>query len=119
MIARLMAKLEKGPEHTMPMEEPWVLPSMLNPASEDSNHSHCSPEPTEEHFLESAQQTESCQIKPATLNDFMGDRTKGRAFLNSCNLYIRLAPTQFTDDQAKIMWAFLFIKSNQAARFIN
>jgi hypothetical protein len=49
MIAQLMAKLEKGPEHMMPMEEPWVLPSMLNPASEDSNHSYCSPEPTEEH----------------------------------------------------------------------
>jgi hypothetical protein len=54
-----------------------------------------------------------------TPNNFTGDRTKGRAFLNSCNLYIGLAPTQFVDDQAKIMWAFSFMKSDWAARFVD
>jgi hypothetical protein len=49
----------------------------------------------------------------------MGDRTKGRAFLNSCKLYIRLAPTQFTDDHAKIMWAFSFMKSDRVAQFVD
>jgi hypothetical protein len=44
---------------------------------------------------------------------------KGRAFLNLCNSYIRLTPAQFTDDHAKIMWAFLFMKSHQAARFVD
>jgi hypothetical protein len=44
---------------------------------------------------------------------------KGRAFLNLCELYIRLTPTQFTDDHANIMWAFSFMKSNQAAQFVD
>ena len=55
--------------------------------------------------------------KPATPNDFLGDCTKGHAFINSCELYMALAPHQFTDDNAKIMWAFSFMKTDQAARF--
>jgi hypothetical protein len=58
-------------------------------------------------------------IKPATPNEFVGDHVKGRAFLNSCELYIRLAPTQFTDNHAKIMWAFSFMKGNWAAQFVD
>ena len=30
----------------------------------------------------------SSKLKPAPPSDFDGDRTKGRAFLNSCELYI-------------------------------
>ena len=56
--------------------------------------------------------------KLATPNDFLGDCTKGHAFINSCELYMALAPHQFADDNAKIMWAFSFLKTNQAAHFI-
>jgi len=44
---------------------------------------------------------------------------KGCAFLNSCNLYIGLAPTQFTDDQARIYWVLSFMKGDRAAHFTN
>jgi hypothetical protein len=41
-------------------------------------------------------------LKPVTLNDFDGDRVKGRAFLNLYRLYISLCEDQFKDEQAKI-----------------
>ena len=43
-------------------------------------------------------------LKPVTPSEFTRDCTKGHAFLSSCNLYVGLAPTQFTDDQARIYW---------------
>jgi len=46
--------------------------------------------------------TTTHRLKPATPSEFTGDCTKGCGFLNSCNLYIGLAPTQFSDDQARI-----------------
>ncbi len=58
-------------------------------------------------------------LKPATPNDFDGDRLKGRAFLNSCRLYISLCESQFQDDQAKIHWALSFMKSGRAALHAN
>jgi len=52
-----------------------------------------------------------------TPGEFTGDRTKGCAFLNSCDLYIGLAPTQFADDQARIYWVLSFMKGDRAAHF--
>jgi hypothetical protein len=49
----------------------------------------------------------------------LGDQTKGWAFLNSCELYINLAPHQFVDDTTKIIWAFLYMKSDWAAYFMD
>jgi Retrotransposon gag protein len=67
----------------------------------------------------SALQRASCRLKPATPNDFDGDRLKGQAFLNSCRLYISLCENQFQDDQAKIHWALSFMKSGRAALHAN
>jgi Zinc knuckle/Retrotransposon gag protein len=61
----------------------------------------------------------SRRLKPATPNDFDGDHLKGRAFLNSCRLYISLCKSQFQDDQAKIHWALSFMKSGCAALYAN
>ena len=58
-------------------------------------------------------------LKPATPNDFDGDRLRGRAFLNSCRLYISLCEDQFKDKQAKIHWALSFMKSGRAALYAN
>jgi len=41
----------------------------------------------------------------------------GRAFLNSCSLYIRLAPEQFCDEQEKILWALTFFKDGHTAKW--
>jgi hypothetical protein len=58
-------------------------------------------------------------LKPVTLNDFDVDCIKGRAFLNSCWLYISLCEDQFKDEQAKIHWALTFMKSGHAALYVN
>ena len=57
------------------------------------------------------------RAKPATPSDFDGDRAKGQAFLNSCELYLVLAPEQFVDDAAKVYWAISYMKSGRAALF--
>jgi len=61
--------------------------------------------------------TTTHRLKPVTLSEFTGDCMKGCAFLNSCDLYIGLAPTQFTNDQAKIYLVLSFMKGNRAAHF--
>jgi hypothetical protein len=58
-------------------------------------------------------------LKPATPNEFDGDRLKGRAFLNLCQLYIALCEHQFRDEQAQIHWALSFMKSGHAALHAN
>ena len=58
-------------------------------------------------------------LKPATPSEFDGDRIKGRAFLNSCRLYISLCDEQFRDEQAQIHWALSFMKSGRAALYAN
>jgi len=50
-------------------------------------------------------------LKLALLSEFDGDRTKGMAFLNSCQVYIHLCPNSFTDKQAKIFWAMSYMKA--------
>jgi len=49
--------------------------------------------------------------------DFNGERHNGHAFLNSCSLYIRLAPEQFHDEQERILWALTFFKGGRAAKW--
>jgi len=47
-------------------------------------------------------------------SDFNGKRHNGRAFLNSCSLYICLALEQFHDEQERILWALTFFKGGRA-----
>jgi Retrotransposon gag protein/Zinc knuckle len=61
--------------------------------------------------------TNSSKIKPASPSEFDGDRSKGRAFLNSVNLYIALRSTEFADDQVRICWTLSFMKTGRAAIF--
>jgi len=60
------------------------------------------------------QQTRSKLPSPP---DFSGEQTSGRAFLNSCTLYLRLAPEQFSCDEEKIFWTLTFFKDRCAARW--
>jgi Retrotransposon gag protein/Zinc knuckle len=56
-------------------------------------------------------------LKPSPPNEFNGDQSKGRAFINSCELYIRLVPQQFADEVTMVHWALTFMKSGRAALF--
>src|SRR5438034_8282066 len=57
------------------------------------------------------------KIKPAPPSDFDGDRGKGRAFLNSCELYLRLSPNRFPNELSKIYWALTYMKTDRAYMF--
>jgi hypothetical protein len=59
----------------------------------------------------------SPRIKPASPDNFDGDRSKGHAFLTSCELYLSLAGPDYPDEQARIHWALSFFKSGHAATF--
>jgi Retrotransposon gag protein/Zinc knuckle len=56
-------------------------------------------------------------LKAALPNEFTGDRANGRAFLNSCELYIRLARSKFVDEATMVHWALSFMKSGRASLF--
>jgi hypothetical protein len=96
------------------MQPPHVLPSISNPVSEDPRATPIPETPCERVTNSAGTQ----HIKLSCPNEFGGDRTKGRAFLNSCKLYTALAPHQLVDDHVKIMWALSFMKSGRAARFV-
>jgi len=49
--------------------------------------------------------------------DFGGKHHNGHAFLNSCSLYIYLAPEQFHNKEERILWALTFFKSGRAAKW--
>ena len=58
------------------------------------------------------------QARPKLLSplDFSGEQSSGQAFLNSCILYLCLAPEQFSYDKKKIFWTLTFFKEEQATR---
>jgi hypothetical protein len=59
----------------------------------------------------------SPRIKPANPDNFDSDRSKGHAFLTSCELYLTLTGADYPDEQARIHWALSFFKSRCAATF--
>jgi hypothetical protein len=52
-----------------------------------------------------------------TPDNFDGDRSKGHAFLTSCELYLSLTGLDYPDEQSRIHWALSFFKSGRAATF--
>jgi nucleotide-binding universal stress UspA family protein len=57
------------------------------------------------------------KLKPAPPNEFDGSRSKGRAFLTSCDLYVSLVPHQFANDEKAVLWAISYMKTGRAALF--
>jgi hypothetical protein len=55
--------------------------------------------------------------RPANPPEFDGERSKGLAFLNSCQTYVRLCPEEFLDDQTKIIWAMSYMKAGRAQKW--
>lgn len=56
-------------------------------------------------------------LKPATPNEFNCARDKGRAFLNSCKLYMHLVLQQFADAATCIRWTLSFMKQDRTSLF--
>jgi hypothetical protein len=59
--------------------------------------------------------TKQHRMKPAAPSEFNGDRAKGRAFLNSCLLYMTLCPDEFPTVEKRIHWILTFMKAGRAA----
>ena len=55
---------------------------------------------------------------PALPSEFDGNHSRGQAFLNSCQTYIRLSPDSFPSEQIKITWALSYMKSRRAERWV-
>lgn len=56
-------------------------------------------------------------IRPSPPAEFDGDRSKDRAFLNSCRLYLFLSNDTFDSDQERIYWALSFMKQGRANKW--
>jgi Retrotransposon gag protein len=89
---------------------------ITNPASEIlclSDHEHDLPPipPLKSH-------APLVQVQPASPSEFSGDCMTGCMFLNLCNLCIGLTSDQFPNDQAKVLWAFSFMKGGRAVHFV-
>jgi hypothetical protein len=57
------------------------------------------------------------RLKPSPPTEFDGTRAKGKTFLNQCELYFMLRPSDFPDDETKVNWALSYMKSGRAATF--
>ena len=53
------------------------------------------------------------RLKLPSPSNFSGEQSSGRAFFNSCMLYLCLAPEQFSCDKEKILWTLAFFKDEQ------
>src|SRR6266542_194713 len=56
-------------------------------------------------------------LKPSLPSDFDGDRSAGKAFLTSCQTYIRLRSEAFDNDFVKIVWAISYMEIGHASRW--
>jgi len=98
---------DKDPLHSMEGERLVTLEQALAELQEkDANTQHkldilISHIPQSKNPIPSTQITsvtpKAHSLKPALLSEFDGDRTKGMAFLNSCQVYICLCPNSFMD----------------------
>jgi hypothetical protein len=56
-------------------------------------------------------------VKLGVFSNFDGDRTQGRAFLMSCELYILLTQSDFVDEQVHIHWGLSYFKGRCVVSF--
>jgi hypothetical protein len=56
-------------------------------------------------------------LKSTAPSKFDGSCHKGCTFLNSCKLYMNLAPQQFTNKTSKVHWALSYMKAGRASLY--
>ena len=59
----------------------------------------------------------SC-LHPANPSDFDGDRSKGRTFLNSCELVYALRLSDFVNDHSHVLWMLSSMKTGCTSSFV-
>jgi hypothetical protein len=58
-------------------------------------------------------------LKPSSPPNFDGNRQKGKGFINTCQVYFRLRPDQFPEEQTKIQWAMTYMNQGRAQKWAN
>ncbi|GLB36653.1 hypothetical protein LshimejAT787_0309400 [Lyophyllum shimeji] len=86
-------------------------PTVVQPTADAQTPAHAAPI-----SAQSSTHARDC-LHPAPPDSFDGEREKGRAFINSCDLYMSLAPDTFSNEQMHINWALSYMKGGRAARF--
>ncbi|GLB42963.1 hypothetical protein LshimejAT787_1204120 [Lyophyllum shimeji] len=100
--------VEQRTTHTVPRDSG---PTTVQPADAAQTLAHLDP---------LSMQSFTCgggRLRPAPPDSFDGEREKGRAFINSCDLYMSLTPDAFPDEQTRINWVLSYMKEGRAARF--
>jgi len=110
-LAALTAQLQQLTQ--LVANPPLSLPAVLNTPPSPVPSPPVSPSP--------APLTRQTCPKLSCPPDFNGECHNGHAFLNSCSLYIRLAPEQFQDEQKRFEQQFWlhFFPANAKADAIN
>ena len=106
-LAALTAQLQQLTQ--LVANPPLPLPAVPNTPLPPVPFPPVSPSPTPP--------TQQTRPKLSCPPDFNGEHHNGHAFLNSCSLYIRLAPEQFHDKQERILWALMFFKGGCATKW--
>ena len=57
------------------------------------------------------------RVRPNRPTAFDGDRANGRAFLNSCVLYMSICKAEFKNDEIRINWMLSYMSLGRAAKF--
>ncbi|GLB45865.1 putative retrotransposable element tf2 155 kda protein type 1-like [Lyophyllum shimeji] len=100
--------VEQHATHTVP---PDPGPTAVQPADAAQTPAHSDPLSAQS-FTRGGD-----RLRPAPSDSFDGEREKGRAFINSCDLYMSLTPDAFPDEQTRINWVLSYMKGGRAARF--
>ncbi|GLB38036.1 hypothetical protein LshimejAT787_0410870 [Lyophyllum shimeji] len=104
----LQLYVEQHATHTVP---PDPGPAAVQPADAAQTPAHSDPLSAQS-FTRGGD-----RLRPAPPDSFDGEREKGRAFINSCDLYMSLTPDAFPDEQTRINWVLSYMKGGRAARF--
>jgi len=108
-LAGLTAQLQQLTQlMTGPAPAPTVAPPLITTSPPPVNP----PSP-----VLSAPTKQQTRPKLSSLPDFSSEQTSSQAFLNSCMLYLCLAPEQFSCDEEKIFWTLAFFKDGRAAKW--
>ncbi|GLB45800.1 putative zinc ion binding [Lyophyllum shimeji] len=100
--------VEQHATHTVP---PDSGPTTVQPADAAQTPAHSDPLSAQS-FTRGRD-----RLRPVPPDSFDGEREKGRAFINSCDLYMSLTPDAFPDEQTRINWVLSYMKGGRAAHF--
>ncbi|PPR04599.1 hypothetical protein CVT26_014757 [Gymnopilus dilepis] len=122
-----ISELQKEKEETLQLLQqilaslPGYLPSpQHNPSSsssESTSVNNSQPIGNPPFSIIPAGPCQHISLKPSPPPDFDGSRSLGKAFLQSCRIYLCLCPERFSNVEQQVLWAMSFMKTGRASRW--